>query len=323
MEVEVSEKPPSGWNDFLLSQTSGNFYQSTFYADYAQAEIGFKPFYFSVVGGGSTVAQLLVFESCKYYGLKFRPGYSVFYPLVKLFFKQLHWVYGPVCSEEKYAVALLDKVKSFSQEKKIKIAGSSAFPLNDFKEVSIQAGFQRENKATFVVDLSLSEEELWKNVDKSARKLVNRTLEDVNVRIIESVEDFKSYCLVLNENRVRSKLAKVPYSEELWRVFSESNSGCFFIAEKDGNVLAGLGVSFFNGFLNEWGAATSSSALEEKIYAGDAIKWEVIKWGRHKGFRFFDLSGVSPEPKTEKEKGIFRFKEKWGGRLVSYGEYSL
>ena len=41
------------------------------------------------------------------------------------------------------------------------------------------------------------------------------------------------------------------------------------------------------------------------------------------GFRYYDLSGVDPYAKDEKARGILRFKEKWGGKMVLYHEYQL
>ena len=48
-----------------------------------------------------------------------------------------------------------------------------------------------------------------------------------------------------------------------------------------------------------------------RLYAGP--------WSR--GKRRIDWAGYTPEPKSEKEKGINRFKEKWGGQVIRYNVY--
>lgn len=320
MELEISEKPLQGWDEFLLSKENGTIYQSTFYANYAEKDIGFKPFYIRVSESGDIKAQLLCFESNKYYGLR----KSFVYPIVKRIFKQIHWVYGPVGNEEKYIQKVLEGSKRLCMEKKLRMTGSSEFPLNNFDTIFSQVGFKPTDKATFLIDLHEGEEQLWKKVDKAARKIVNRTKEEgIIVKPVNDIEKLREYYFVVNENRARNHLGPLPYSEELWKIFRENNVGEILVAEKEGRVLSGLGISFFNGYLNEWGAGTSAFALEKKIYASDLIKWHVISEGIKRGFHFFDLSGVSANPKNEKEMGIYRFKQKWGGKLILYKEWSL
>ena len=45
---------------------------------------------------------------------------------------------------------------------------------------------------------------------------------------------------------------------------------------------------------------------------------QIIEWGIENNQRFYDLTGINPNPKTDKELGIFRYKKKWGGNLVNY-----
>jgi lipid II:glycine glycyltransferase (peptidoglycan interpeptide bridge formation enzyme) len=72
----------------------------------------------------------------------------------------------------------------------------------------------------------------------------------------------------------------------------------------------------------EMASVISDYSIKNKLYANDAIKWAVIEYGKKKGNKLYDLTGVSPSPETEKEKGIRRFKEKWGGKLINYHTFS-
>lgn len=69
------------------------------------------------------------------------------------------------------------------------------------------------------------------------------------------------------------------------------------------------------------GVAHSALALERRLYAGDVIKWDVIRWAGRAGFRRYDLGGVDRAPLDTKAAGIRQFKEKWGGDLAEYATY--
>ncbi|MBI5036472.1 GNAT family N-acetyltransferase [Candidatus Micrarchaeota archaeon] len=150
----------------------------------------------------------------------------------------------------------------------------------------------------------------------------------MEIRELSEPEEFTQYVDVINDSRKRAGIP--PYSSSdilgVSQYLHPRGYYTVFGAFEGSRLLAGLGVSYFNGYLHEWGAGTSSEAIQRKIYASDAIKWHIIEWASAQGHRFFDLSGVSPKPfdqQAKKEQGIFRFKAKWGGGLVKYREYSL
>jgi len=322
IEVEASLKPFDEWNEFLARNPFGTFFQTSFYADYAEHDAGLQPFFLRAKQNERVAGQLLLLKGSKFHGLLANKPFSSFTTkIARSLLPAFHWVYGPVAESENAALALLKKAVEVSRKK---IRECSPHPLQQFENAFARAGFKPKKWGTFIIDLSLSESELWKNVDHSARKLVNRTLEQVDVKQVEDEKELLAYYNVLNENRKRVGVTPYRYSSLLWKIWRESGTGAVFIAveKNSGRVLAGLGVSFFNGFLNEWGAGTSNYAIENHVYAQDAIKWSVIKWAKEKNFRFFDLTGVNPNPAGEKEKGIYQFKQKWGGKLVEYNEYA-
>ncbi len=319
--ISVSGSPPAGWDEFLLKNEFGTFYQTSHYADYASKDAGLKPFFLTASESSVTVGKLLLFKGSRFQNLLANlPVHQLTTRISRAVLPSFLWVYGPVAINDTAAKALVGKAVEISGGR---LANCTPHPLSGFGPLLSGAGLKESKWATFIIDLGMSESELWKNVDHSARKLVNRTLEQVDVVQVESEEDYQSYFQIVNENRKRNGVHPYRYSARLWRAWRGTGSGAVFVAKEKqtGSILAGLGISCFNGYVNEWGAGTSAAALEKKIYAQDAVKWSVIKWAKEKGFRFFDLTGVNPSPANEKEKGIFRFKEKWGGKLVEYGVF--
>lgn len=68
----------------------------------------------------------------------------------------------------------------------------------------------------------------------------------------------------------------------------------------------------------------SKWAEERKLFANHLLTWNLLNWGSEQGFRFFDFVGVNPNPESRspREEGIYRFKARWGGRMLTYPIFS-
>lgn len=185
--------------------------------------------------------------------------------------------------------------------------------VNFFEET----GFEKKEWATFIINSSEPVEKLLENVDKSARKIVRRTEEKgVVVKLAESDKELKEYYSLLRSERKTQGFSTVPFwlVKAQWDLLHPSNYQ-IFLAMKDGKLLAGMGVIFQDGYMIEVASALSVEARKEHIYANDLIKWNVIKWAHENGIKYYDLAGVDPNSKPgSKEEGIFKFKQKWGGK---------
>ena len=66
----------------------------------------------------------------------------------------------------------------------------------------------------------------------------------------------------------------------------------------------------------------SDLCYSENLHEGDVLCWEMIKWAKEQGVRYFNMTGFDIDPKNSRQQGIRRFKSKWGGECVYYGYYS-
>jgi len=57
---------------------------------------------------------------------------------------------------------------------------------------------------------------------------------------------------------------------------------------------------------------------EQKLYAQDLIKWKIIEWGIENKKFYYNFAGFNPNPQSEKEIGILKYKKKWGGKKYDY-----
>lgn len=315
-----------GWDDFLKAH-DGTIYQSTAYAHYVRA-IGMNPRFIRCQKNGQTAAQLMVVESSRPFQLLFdQPFSGLTLALARKVFAEDRFTYGPVYSDGHAACATVQEAMHHARKTRARLSGSSSPLQTESALIFEKTGLRGKPWATFLIDLTQPLETLWQNVDKSARKLVNRTREDgVIVREAQSTHDIRHYTDLLNQARHRNGKRPYAYKDhtEFFNVLvKQEGVARILLAEKDGHLLAGLTITAFNGIVNEWGAGQSDFALKNKIYASDLVKWHVIEWGQKNGQRSYDLTGVNPEASDPKEQGIYRYKQKWGGVLKRYDEYQL
>lgn len=337
MKTEVfEENPPVGWDSLLETVPESTFFQSTAFAEALRAdfgEFGKKPVYFVAKEGERAKCVLLAFESNP---VKKALENSSFGRAAKTFsnaFKILEWTNGPIVLQagrsSQCLDSLLKQVLEYARKRGLMQITGMLPPLADAQtsgevETAFSAnGFRKKEAATFIVNTERSEGELWRQLDKTARKAVEDCKnQGVTVSIAETRKEFDEYLELLKEFRKKSGLLMPPFypSERVWEKLRGKGIDVF-VARKDGAVISGIGVVYLNRNVTEIAVARSSIEFEEKIYAQDLLKWEVIRWCGANGFAHYDLAGVAPEPSTPKEKGIHQFKAKWGGNKVKYASF--
>lgn len=321
--VDIQDVADNEWNARLSRSRLGNIHQTTHYADYAKKTIGWQPMFVKFLHYGDIAAQLLLFKYSKHEN-KF--GMSVVSKLmpstIKAMLQNYRWIYGPVILQEKHHHEVYRALGSLLSEYEGRISGS-IHPLDSLKNRLEVSGCKMEDWGTFLIDLTLDKEKLWQLLDKkAARKNIERARErGVTIKVMDEA-DLPTYYALQTETREMANVQAYSYEDvyEGWHILKGAGfTG--FMAYQEGKPLSGLLISTFNKYINEWGVARSKYDVENHLYSQDLIKWTIIEWGHDNRCDYYDLSGVNPVPIDEKEKGIFRYKQKWGGELVHYAMY--
>lgn len=323
--IEMSQQiDREWWNSLVQSVPEGTIFQTTYWADYLKEWANAEPIYFIVRNKeNKVVGILLCFKEAHF---------SITTSLLKRFLPVFSWHQGPLIlsknSWKDILEVILKNIKNIAHNNTI--SGTSPFILNELpqqevKKCFLRNGFESSSWATFLIDLTLGEDELWNNLNRAGRRMVKRCQQkEVKVERISTEDELEKYYKLLLETRQRLGFNLPPCfpNRIMWKYLKEKGILEVFVAKQNNKWLAALGVIGFNNVFNEIAVAQSNYSLENKIYANDFIKWEIIKWGHQQGYKIYDLAGVSPKPKTTKEKGIYGFKAKWGGKLVSYYTYN-
>jgi len=320
------------WNKWLLKSYNAHLFQSKQWADYLQELSGLKPYYLMIYDNKKICGQLLFFKAPYTYNKSLKGISRFFEPLIKSIYV-LTWKNGPIIHEKDEFSHILSLIlNEVEKSDRISLIYDINCPIYDNIEHKKCKKVLKINKydtklwATFIIDLSLDIEVLWRNIKKEARRNVKRCEKNgVNIIITKEYADIENYCKIIEEHKKRQGY-EMNFEDcvkwiELQLKFLKDNFN-LFMAYYRNKPISGLITWDFNGIINEVGVAHSYYALKNKIYAQDLIKWNIIKWGKENKKKLYDLTGVNPNPKTEKEKGIYRYKSKWGGKFTKYKIYS-
>lgn len=182
-------------------------------------------------------------------------------------------------------------------------------------------------KYTFQLDISVSEEELLKNMHQKTRYNL-RLAEKKGVEIIEdnSEAGFEDYWKLMEETTKRQGFFAhgKNYHRKMWQTMIDSGRGHLFKAVYEGKTLTTWMIFILNDVIYYPYGASSNENRE--VMASNLMMWEVIRYGKKQGCRLFDMWGsLGPEPDVHDPwYGFHKFKQGYGAELVEFlGSFDL
>jgi len=324
VELKILDNPITTDNttdQLLLNNKGSTIYQTSAFAESLKRNGFSTPKYLYVLDDGEVAALLVVLVDKQ--------------SAMKSFFQKMQWFHGPVVLAEGGKVdecysLLFDGLDHLSATENIFTISDSIPPYFStggaaaFDKRFSEHGFSLEPSATFAIDLTQEQGQIFSRMDKSCRKNIRDCeTKGIELKRADSEDEVTQYNSLLKEFREKNRLPLPPVYPSLgiWKDLHGTHLD-IFIATKGNEVISGMGTFKFNGIIFEAAVARSDYEMENKIYPQDLIKWGIITNGKAENARIYDLAGVSPNPTTDKEKGIYRFKEKWGGNLIKFNKYS-
>lgn len=328
--VKIAEgPPPSNWNERIRDLPGANIFQTSEWAALSTSYLLTRSITLTLEKQHRLRAALVIERRAPAHMMLFeRPGGGSAIRVLRALAPQLTFARGPICapditSEEsgQFAEAMVSVARHARAQS---ITGTLAIqgeglPPDNLSEALRSCGMLGAAEATYLVRLDMPDEDLRRALRPAARKALRHVeTSGIMVRRVTDRNELPAYHRFMVESRSRygHRTYSVRNLTSLWDKLGPADNMAIFVAEHRGEVVGGLGVWIFSGVAVEFGAAQSERASQEKLFAGDALKWAALLWARERGARWFDLAGVSAQPSDAKEEGIRRFKEKWGGSLV-------
>jgi len=191
-------------------------------------------------------------------------------------------------------------------------------------------GFTRKKEFTNIIDLTQDLESIWEKMDrKNTRYWINRAeKEGIKIRINEGYEQFyQIFRLFMKKKGIKSLFNIFGVGKISLKAMKQN--GTLFVAEYDGEILAGTIFLENDTHIEAWIGASKRLEVDKKkkaivSCANRLIDWKAIKYAKEKGIKEYDLGGLWPEEEAEKDiskKGINNFKLSFGGKTVTRYSY--
>lgn len=161
------------------------------------------------------------------------------------------------------------------------------------------------DKATLIVDLSPTEEELWSTTVHSKRRNLVRKAGKVNMEVRKSdkLEHFEEFYQVYVEASERNDL-DVLSRDFFFQLADGPNIRMDMImAYKEDKQVANVALISDKNYAIYWLGNSANGAKNEG--QGELLQWEAIKQAKALGCKYYDLCYIEPE----KLPGIYRFKK--------------
>lgn len=182
-------------------------------------------------------------------------------------------------------------------------------------------------KYTFILDLSKSEDELLTSMHPKTRYNIRVAQKHgIEVKEDNSVSAFAEYLRLTKETTDRQGFYAHDdtYHQTMWQVMHKNNIARLFTASYQEKILTAWIVFVWKDTIYyPYGA---SSREHRDVMAPTLMLWEIARWAKKKGLKYFDLWGaLGPRPdEHDPWFGFHRFKQGFSPRLVEFaGSYDL
>lgn len=197
---------------------------------------------------------------------------------------------------------------------------------NEIIKSMLSNGFTPHLFYTTLVHLEQSEEELWQNIRKSYRSLINGLDKNEQYKLFvvdknnpEKANDWIDlYFRLLSRGSFREK-----EKLEAIRKSIDSENGIFYLLYEDSQIVAGAQINYYNRNANYLAGGTNPD-YEGSDYYSHYILWEAFKDLKKRGFKTIEIGPMFFESvknfytPTEKELAICTFKLGMGGDVTPY-----
>jgi hypothetical protein len=178
---------------------------------------------------------------------------------------------------------------------------------------------------TPVLGLAADEHALLAGMEGAQRKIRKAEREGVEVTEARSLADVEAYHRLSSDTadriRARSRFTELPlgFFVDIWRHMVPAGHARFLLARHRGELIAGnLFLIHGDTMLYYQGASTRDRAQTLK-QAPAACFWTAIREAKKLGLARFDFGGCTPtDDPADPRYGVWEFKKKWGGRLVTF-----
>jgi len=318
IDMEFFDSPDSDWDKRIIESELGRYQQTTLQAKHLSTFKNYKPIFVLFKKAKNVVGQQLLF-------LRPRGNSFIKRSIGKLTKQFYFWNNSILIFDKSFQNEILESFATFMEKKKF-IGLDSPIAKYHLKLPSSKVG-------TVIFDIKETFEDTISERDPtSTQKYVAiaasqgiPTKKGVISKKIETEEEIKVYYKMLLEHRKNLGIKTFSSFNEIQdriRTLNKYGHGGAMLAYQDNIPISGIIYFNYNGWINNFAIANTLYSLENKLSSLDYLRCNLIAIGVKTSAKYFDVGGITLNPKTDKEAGIRHSQTKWGGKVIEYNRYS-
>ncbi|MCM8620681.1 MAG: GNAT family N-acetyltransferase [Candidatus Accumulibacter sp.] len=305
-----TDNPPDDW-DATICRLGGSIFHSCLWAEYRQQSGNIQPIFLlgRDAGGEACAGAVAFFQRSPW-------------PIASLIFRTLTLPAHPVVrggddAAEAFIGQIEDRGRALGCSRIVLesfMSGESAFVPEDF-------GYRGASRLEFHLDLGRDPDSLWKGIGKDQRDKIRRlSREGVVIEEGRARDDIRGLGVVREATQAKRTARGQHYDlsagddfyERLFEYLVARGAGRLFLARRDGEVIAGLFFSTFNG--HAYSVFSGSTDQGYRLGAQSGIFWAAVETFRAEGFALLNRGGVpgSAAEEGDPQHGIYVFKKRLG-----------
>lgn len=180
-----------------------------------------------------------------------------------------------------------------------------------------------QSKSTIFIDLTPGEEGVLASFNQSARRNIRKAeAGGVQVEPVEATEtNLETMFQLMHATEARADYGLRPaaYFKDYWKSQIDSGQGQLLFATHEGEVLAGLFVTFIG--TRAWYKDGGSFDIKRELQPSYAMQWGTMRWLIERGITNYDTVGV-PNPDEigtgNARQGLYDFKSKFNPDITEF-----
>lgn len=235
----------------------------------------------------------------------------------------LHLRHGPVLPRflDSYLDLFISYVKQIARKDRASFLRISPLIEKERAKESFFAGkkfisapmHNMDAEVCWVLDISIPEDELFKNMRKTHRYLIKKA-QSLNIKIIrtKNISKIDSFLDLYRSLSVRKSFVPHTGIREELNIFGKDDQEELFLAYYNDTLISAALVAYVGNMAIYRHSA--SSELYRNIPASYLIQWEAIKEAKKRGINIYNFWGIAPQNKPRHPwKGLTLFKTGFGG----------
>lgn len=303
---EYSQLDIFKYEDFVFSNSNGNFFQSYKAYEFFEQIKYYKPLIYVVEDNNQFKASLLAV-------LIKEKG-------IKSYFSRRCIVWGgPILkkgNEELVNIILKEIIMDISQ-KAVYIEFRNFFDAANIKDYFIDNSFHYYEHLNYIVrtlDIDIVKSKISKSKKRQIKQSIINGAEIIEAENENQLKDFYNILSRLYYYKIRKPLPNYSF----FRTFYDKKElGKYFLVKHKNKIIGGIMCPIDKYAIYEWFIGGLDGEIKN-VYPSILATWAPIEYAAKNGLKYFNFMGAG---RPDEDYGVREFKSKFGGELVEYGRF--